>query len=117
MHTEVRGVEQLEQVVEQPSELRVVLVLRELLGPELADRLEHPEAARLPAAHEALVDERLHELEAGARDPLRRLERPAAPEDRERREQPPLLGLEQLVRPLERRPERLLASLRIPASA
>ena len=69
-----------------------MLLVRELLGRELADRLEHPEAAGLPAADEALVDQRLHELEVGVGDLLGRLQRPAAAEDGECREQLPLPG-------------------------
>ena len=86
MHAQVRGVEQLEQVGEQTPQQRIVLLVRELLGRELANRLEHPEAVGLPAADEALVHQRLQELDVGVCDPLGRFERPAPAEDRERRE-------------------------------
>jgi hypothetical protein len=84
---------------------------------ELADRLEHPEATRLPAADEAFVDERLQELKVCVGYLLCSLERPTASEDRERREQAALTGIEQLVRPLDRGAKRLLAPLRVAPAA
>ena len=68
-----------------------VLRLIETLGGELADRLQHPEAlARV--ADQALLDERLERVEVGGRDLFRRLQRAAAGEDGEPREEP-LLAL------------------------
>ena len=61
--------------------------LLEPLGCVLADRLEHPEPVALADANEALVDERLERVEVCVADLLRRLERPAAGEHGEAREQ------------------------------
>ena len=89
--------------------------LFELLARVLADRLEHPEAAARPAAQEALVDERLQLVEVGVADGLGRLEREAAGEDGEPAEQALLLLVEQVVAPLDRRPQRALPLGRVAA--
>jgi hypothetical protein len=114
---EVRVLEQLEQRLQQAARQRVVLLVGELLSRELANRLEHPEASRVPATQQALVHERLHQVDVGVADPLSGFQRPAAAEDGELREQLLLIGFEQLVRPLDRRPQRLLAHLGVPAAA
>jgi len=107
---------------EREEELRVAAAqLRCFVGfPEpfvcvLADCLEHPEAVALADANEALVDKGLKRVEVCLADRLRRLERAAACEDGKPREEPLLGGFEQLVRPLDRRPERLLARIDSPA--
>jgi hypothetical protein len=51
---------------------------------------------------EVLVDERLENVEFGACNLLRRRERETANEDRETGEQPPLLLIEEVKRPLDR---------------
>ena len=81
----------------------------------LADRLQHPVAA-VGEAEQALLDERLEGLEIGVADLLRRVQRAAAGEDGEPREEPPLLGGEEFVAPLDRRPERLLARVSVAAA-
>src|SRR5262245_45405462 len=79
------------------------------------DRLEHPEAlVRVP--DEALVDQRLQRVEFGACDLLRRLERAAAAEDGQAGEELMLLRAQQIVAPLDRRAQRLLAHLGIAAA-
>jgi hypothetical protein len=60
------------------------------LGGVLADRLQHPEAL-VCAPQQALVDQRLQRVEVGLADLLRRLERAATAEDRQPREELPLL--------------------------
>ena len=80
----------------------------ELLGRELADRLEHEEAVALAGADEALVDERLRDVEVGVRHRLGREQRPAAGEHGEPRERLLLVGVEQVVAPLDRRAQGLL---------
>ena len=88
---------------------RVALAaLVEPLGRELADRLEHHEALAA-AAEQALVDERLEQVEVGVADRLGGLRRHAAREDGEPAEQLLLLGVEQLLAPRDRRVERALA--------
>ena len=88
---------------------------------ELADDLEHAEARLAFAAgdrvDQALVGQRGEtverldpELGAGVADLVGRLERPAAGEDGEPDEQPPLGRVEQLVAPVDRAPERALPS-------
>ena len=61
--------------------------LLEPLGRVLADRLQHPEAVVVADADEALVDEGLQRVEVGVADLLGRLERAAAAEDGEPREE------------------------------
>jgi hypothetical protein len=82
----------------------------------LPDRLEHRETA-VVGADEALVDERLERLEAGGAHLLRRLERPAAREDAEPREQTLLLLAQQVVAPLDRRAQRALPFGRVAGAA
>src|SRR5712691_7579973 len=74
----------------------------ESLGGVLADRLQHPEAL-LRVPEQALVDERLEDVEAGADDLLGCLQGAAAAEDRKPGEEGLLLVREQVVRPLDRR--------------
>ena len=76
---------------------------------ELPNRLEHPEALVAPA-DEALVDERLERVEVRVADRLGRRERAAADEDREPREDPLLVVVQEVVRPGDRRTQRLLAA-------
>src|SRR5436309_1063522 len=79
--------------------------LHEPLKRELPDRLEQPEpSVRKP--HEALLDECLECVELGLDDLLRCLERAAAGEDGEPREQMLLLVGEQVDAPFDRRPQR-----------
>jgi hypothetical protein len=74
-------------VVEQAAKQLVAIRSLELLRGELADRLEHAEPVRLPAADEALVGKRLELLEIGVADPLRGVDRPAPTEDGQPRQQ------------------------------
>src|SRR5439155_15549286 len=78
-----------------------------------ANRLEHPEAL-VRVAHEALVDERLQRVEIRACDVLGGPERAAAAEDGQACEQLLLVRVEQLVGPLDRRAQRLLARVCVP---
>ena len=80
-----------------------------LLARELADRLEHREPLAA-AAQQAVVDERRERLEhVVAADRLRGVEREAAGEDREPREEPARVVVEQVDAPLDRRAQRALA--------
>ena len=93
--------------------------LPQLLGRVLPNRLEHPVARRRPRSSAPRATcrraaragrARPHVLEAVARaDRLGRLERPPAGEDREPAQERPLLLGEQVVAPVDRRPQRLLA--------
>ena len=103
--------------IDQPPREDVALLPFEMLPPRPRESLEHPEAAGFPAPHQALVDERLQELEVGVADSLRGLERPAAAKDGQRCQQSPLLGVEQLVRPVDRGTQGALARLRVPSAA
>ena len=85
----------------------------ELLGGVLADRLEHREA-RLAVGvvgrdGEAAPYQGVERVEVAAADGLDRLEPRAAREHGEAGEEVLLLGLEQLVAPVDRGPQRLLA--------
>ena len=86
----------------------------EPLGRVLADRLEHPVARpslRLALPQQALVEQRLERVWVGAGDLLRGLVRAAAGEDGEASEEALLLFCEQVIRPLDRRPQGLLARI------
>ncbi len=82
---------------------------------EVADGFVHPEAI-VGVADEALLHEGLERVQIGIGHLLRGLERAPAGEDGQAREQPLLGGVEQLVRPLDRRAERPLARIGIPAA-
>ena len=89
-----------------------VLPVRRLVEPLeriLADRVEHAEAAAAPPPNQALLDERLEDVELGVAYGLRRVERKAAGEHRQPPEELLLVRLEQLVAPLDRRAQRALA--------
>ena len=73
-----------------------LLPVMESLGGELADRLEHPEALA-PVSQQALVDERLEDVEIGAADVFGRIKSAAAGEDRQAREELLLVLGEQVV--------------------
>src|SRR5581483_10372271 len=86
-------------------------------GRVLADRLQHREPTG-DAAHEVLVDELAEVLEhVPPGDRLCRLERATAAERRELREQLPRLRGEELVAPVERRLQRLLAEGQVTSAA
>ena len=81
--------------------------LRQPLGRELPDRLEHPVAVGSHGigapTEEALVEEGRQGVELGVADLLRGLQRTAAAEHREAREQLLLGSVEEVVAPLDRR--------------
>ena len=81
----------------------------------LADCLEHP-VALVGVSEEALLDERLEGVEVGVGDLFGGLERAAAGEHRQRPEQPLLVLGEEVVRPLDRRAQRLLARVGVAAA-
>ena len=79
--------------LEDPAGLQL---FREALGGELADRLQHPEAvARV--AQQALLDERLEDVEVGVADVFGGVERAPAGEDGEAGEELLLVFGEQVV--------------------
>ena len=90
---------------------------REALGCVRPHRFQHPEPGGpvfLAAAHEqALGDEPVERVDAGAGDRLRRLHGGAAGEHREAREARFLVVAEQAVAPVDRRAQRLLAGGRV----
>ena len=92
----------------------------EPLERELPDRLEHPEAllaVRIgAAADEALVEQRRQRVEVGAADLLGVLERGAAAEHREPGEERLLVLAEQVVAPRDRRAQRGVAFVGVPAA-
>ncbi len=91
-------------------------VLLQALEGELADCLQHPEPV-LALADEALLDEGSDRVQVRIADLLGCLEREAADEHGESREEP-LLGLvEQLVTPRDRVPEGALAVRHVPTAA
>ena len=78
----------------------------------LADRLQHPVAVTAPlvdtVAHKAPVEQRLDQVDACARHTLGSIPRAAPHEHTERTERTPLVSVEQLVRPRDRRIQRAL---------
>ena len=80
----------------------------QMLEGVLTDRLEQREAAGRAAAHEALVDERCDGLHVTA-ERFGRVDREAAGENGEPRQQVALVRLRELVAPVERRAQRPLA--------
>src|SRR5207302_7618328 len=82
----------------------------------LANRLQHPEALA-GVAEKALVDERLQRVEIRARNLLRGLERGAAAEDGQLAEQALFHRVEQMMAPLNRRAQRLLARVGVPSTS
>src|SRR3954447_4110202 len=96
-----------------PAQVVLASRLAEPLVRELADGLEHPVAllteSSRAAAEEALVEERGERVEVGVTDQLRRLERAAAAEHAEAREEHLLVLVEQVVRPDDGRPQRRVA--------
>ena len=93
--------------------------LRRRLQPLGGDTRGSSRASRtglVRAADEALVDERLERVEVGVGDRLGRLERAAAAEDREPREERAARLVQQVVAPLDRRAERLLARVGVAAA-
>src|SRR5436190_23573389 len=86
----------------------------EPLDRELADGLQHPKAVAFAHANEALVDEGLERVDVGIAHVLGDLDGAAAAENSEPGKQPLLIVVEQVVRPLDRRPERLLAGIHTP---
>ena len=90
---------------------------REALAGVRPHRFQHPEpggSVFLVAAHEqALGDEPVERVDVGAGDRLRRLHGGAAGEDREAREARFLVVAEQVVAPVDRRAQRLLAGGRV----
>jgi hypothetical protein len=94
---------------------------RQLLARERAHALEQPRASLGgPPGEQRLVAERLHQGEPErailAEDRDRGVDREVAPEQREPRERPPLFGLEERPRPLDRAPQRRLPRRRIAPS-
>ena len=90
----------------------------ESLRGELADRLQHPVArlaVLLATSNQALVQQGLQPVRVGIAHALRGLVVAASCEDRERTKEPLLLWLQQVVRPLDRRPQRLLPRIGVPA--
>ncbi len=79
----------------------------------LPDRLEHRVTA-LVALEQASVDQPFHLVRRRPANRLGVVGRAAAGEDRERREEPALLVVEQVVAPLDRRAQRLVACRPVP---
>src|SRR6266446_1361924 len=85
----------------------------ELLGRELADRLQHPEARpnfAVASSQEALVQQRLQQVRLCADNLLSRLEAATAGEHAHSPKQRLLAAVEQVVAPGNRRPQCLLRS-------
>ena len=79
---------------------RHLIRLGELLGRELADRLQHPEAVA-GTTYQALVEQRLQRIRVGLGNLLRGLQRGATRQHRETGEQRSLRWGEQVVAPLD----------------
>ena len=88
----------------------------EVLARVLADRLEHP-VPLVRETQQALLDEGLHRVELGVHYLSRGLQRAPASEQRERAEETLFLARDQVVTPLDRRAQCLLAGIGIAAAA
>jgi hypothetical protein len=97
------------------SKLPCLALTGEPLARELADRLEHP-VALVRETKQDLLDERLQPLELGVRDILGGFEGAAAGEDGERSNEALLFLRKEVVAPGDRRPQRLLARIGVPAA-
>jgi hypothetical protein len=84
-------------------------LLEDLVG-VLADRCEHPEPLA-GSPQQVLVEQRLQAGDVGVGDELGGLERAAAAEDGQSGEEPLLVRREKVVRPGDRRPQRLLTRI------
>src|SRR5204862_1505532 len=101
----LRQLPELEEVGAVPMpETRGAAGFLESLERELADRLQHPETA-VRGADEALVDQRLEDVEVGLANRFGCFERAAAAEDGEPGEQPLLVLGKQVVAPFDRGPQ------------
>jgi len=98
------------------SQLVLLARFAQTLSRKFVDGLEHPEAVLVADSDEALVDQRLQLVDVGVADPLGGLERAPTAENRQAREQTLLVGFEQVVRPLDRGTQRLLADFGIAAT-
>ena len=88
----------------------------ETLGGVGADRLQHPQpgaSADVPADEQALGDQPVERVDAGAGDRLRRLHRRAPGEYGEAREAVPFLRAQQLVAPVDGCAQRPVAGRRV----
>src|SRR2546423_9381823 len=103
-----------------PAQVALASRLAQSLERELADRLEHPVALLAEpsgaAAEQALVEQGGERVEVGVAHELRRLERAAAAEHAEAREQRLLVLVEQVVRPGDGRSERHVPLLGVAGS-
>ena len=88
----------------------------ELLRRELADRLEHPEAVPSQRRTRLLSTSDCSRSRSASRPSSAASSVQPPRKTRERGEQPLLLGVEQVVRPLDRRAQRLLARLGVAAA-
>ncbi len=86
----------------------------ELLQAELADRLEHAEATARPPPEEAPLDESLDQVEGRVANRLGRLEVKTLGKDRQVGEKALLVWIEEVVAPLDRRPQRALPFRGVP---
>src|SRR6058998_1559695 len=94
----------------QVTQLAGLARLLEALRGVLADRLQHPEAL-VSVAKQALVEERLEGVKVGLADLFCGVEGAAPAEDGEAGEELLLVLVQQVVAPLDRRPQRLLAGV------
>ena len=98
-----------------PHQVLCLARVFQLLCRILAHGLEHGEARLsdgvLASVDEALVHQGMQRVEVGVRDRFCPLERAAAGEDGDAAEEALFLGREQVVAPVNRRPQRLLARL------
>ena len=96
------------------------VVFRQAVVGIVADRREHPEtrlaSGLLLPPEQAVVEERSERVEVGAADLAERLQRTGACENRQPLEQRLLRSGQQVVAPLDRRPQRLMANGQVAVS-
>ncbi|HEX6583082.1 MAG TPA: hypothetical protein VF056_05720 [Thermoleophilaceae bacterium] len=102
-----------EVVVVATTERRRIRQVAQLLERELLDGREHEEAPVLAVPEQALIHQRLQDVELGGTDGFGRLEREAPGEHRELCKQPLFVSREELVAPLDGPAQRALALGRV----
>src|SRR5690348_15246781 len=110
---QLRVRKEVQQVLHQPVLDAGPFSRPQTLGCEIAHRIEHAETANVASSHKALVDERSQEGDTRIRDPLRGVERPTSSEHRQCGEQPSFVWAQQIERPLDGCPKRLVSCLGI----
>src|SRR5260370_34788775 len=86
---QIRVRKEVEQMLHQSLHDQGSFSPPQMLGCEIAHRIEHAEPTNVAPSHKALVNERSQEVDTRIRHPLRGIERPTSAEHRQSSDQPP----------------------------